>query len=452
MKFLIMLLLASLLFADVAGAQDSSKPTRLTELKLNLNQDGSNFLKATFLNQVWVRFNESNPGSTVLGNSKSNTMDIGLRRTRFQLYGQLSNHVFVYFQAGQNNFNFLAGQNSSNSGNRKNQFFIHDALTEYRIKNASDKLILGGGLTITNGLSRFSQPSVTTIMSMDVPVFAQATVDQTDEFSRKLSLYARGQLGKIDYRLVLSDPFPITSNGQTQVPINSSNYTFAYDQHHKQYQALLIYNFFDKESHTTPYMPGTYLGKKRVLNLETGIIQQNSALWRGDANAPSYHNLSLWSVAMFYDAPLSKAGSALNFYGGFFKTNYGSGYLRMNGIMNPANGTTIVSGPSNSYGNAFPMFGNGSVFYSQVGYLMPLATLGEEHGQLMPYFTIQSANYDRINKRMDVVDVGLNWFIQGHNSKIVVDYQNRPVYDFSDNSLMQKGRRGQAVLMYQIFF
>ena len=41
----------------------------------------------------------------------------------------------------------------------------------------------------TNGLSRFSQPSIGTIVTMDVPVFAQATVDQTDEFSRKLSVY-----------------------------------------------------------------------------------------------------------------------------------------------------------------------------------------------------------------------------------------------------------------------
>jgi len=48
---------------------------------------------------------------------------------------------------------------------------------------------------------------------MDVPVFAQATVDQTDEFSRKLSVYARGQVGRLDYRLVLTDPFPVNTNG-----------------------------------------------------------------------------------------------------------------------------------------------------------------------------------------------------------------------------------------------
>ena len=433
-------------------AQEDLKQKSLTELRLNLNHEGSNYLKATFLNQVWVRFNQSNPGTTVLGDARSNTFDIGLRRTRFQLYGQLSDHVFVYFQAGQNNFNFLSGQNSSNNGNRKNQFFIHDALTEYKVKKSSDKIILGGGLTITNGLSRFSQPSVTTIMSMDVPVFAQATVDQIDQFSRKLSVYVRGQLGKLDYRLVVSDPFPVTSNGLTQASISASNYSFAYNQHHKQYQGLFIYNLLDKENHTTPYMPGTYLGKKKILNLEAGFVTQAKALWKGDQASPDYHNLNLWSVAVFYDAPLSKPGSALNLYGGYFKTNYGSGYLRMNGIMNPANGTNLANAPLNSYGNAFPMFGNGSVLYSQIGYLMPESILGSDKGQLMPYITWQSSNYDRIDNRMNVFDVGLNWLIQGHGSKIVLDYQSRPTFEFSGNELIQDSRKGQIVLMYQIFF
>ena len=191
-------------------AQTSSPSNAMEEMRLKLNEDGSHYLKWTFLNQVWLRYNDSNPGTTVMGEPADQTFDIGLRRTRIQFYGQLTDHVFFYTQFGQNNFNFL----SQNGGNRKLQAFFHDALGEYKVWKDNDRLKLGGGLTITNGLSRFSQPSVSTIMTMDVPVFAQATVDQTDEFSRKLSVYARGQLGKFDYRIVLSDPFPITTNGK----------------------------------------------------------------------------------------------------------------------------------------------------------------------------------------------------------------------------------------------
>lgn len=464
-KILTIILLAQCLsaLAQEKKEEATTPPPKkeIEELRLKLNEDGSHYLKATFLNQVWFRYNESNAGTTVLGDPTSETFDIGLRRTRVQVYGQLTDRVFFYAQFGQNNFNYLSGQNSTNTGNRKAQVFFHDALGEYRVFKGSDKLHLGGGLTITNGLSRFSQPSIGTIMSMDVPVFAQATVDQTDEFSRKLSVYARGQIGKLDYRIVLSDPFPITSNGLPQPGINATNANFAWDQYHKQYQALLVWNFFDKESHVTPYMTGTYLGKKKVLNLEAGIISQNNATWTGSntnadpATDPTrkYYDMNLWSVAVFYDTPLnSEKGTALNAYAGYFNTDYGQGYLRYNGIMNPANGSSIAGTPAGSYGNAFPMFGTGSVIYAQVGYLLKKDLLGDK-GTLMPYITYQKGNYTRLDKPANIYDFGVNWFIKGHTSKFTLDYQLRSTYTTVGTDLIQDASmKGQVVLQYQIFF
>ena len=427
--------------------QAQEKPKEINELKLNLNDEGSHYIKATFLNQVWLRYNDSNPGTRVLNELTSQTFDIGLRRTRFQLYGQVTDRVFFYFQFGQNNFNYL----SQNAGNRKMQAFFHDALGEYRVTKGNEKLILGGGLTIANGLSRFSQPSIGTIMTMDVPVFAQATVDQTDEFSRKLSVYARGQLGKLDYRFVLSDPFPITTNGQP-APALSTNATFSQRGHEKQYQGFFIYNFFDKEPHTTPYMTGTYLGKKKVLNLEAGFITQGKATWTREGIDTTYHTMNLWSAALFYDAPVNtEKGTALNAYAGYFNYDFGPGYLRYNGIMNPA---SSVSGPypAGSQGNAFPMFGTGKVWYTQVGYLMKKDLLGEGNGTLMPYASLQSAKYDRLDKQMNVYDLGVNWLIKGHTSKITLDYQSRPYFEQQGTDITRAGRKSQVVMQYQIYF
>lgn len=439
---------ASLVFLCLFNfAQAQEKPKEINELKLNLNDEGSHYIKATFLNQVWLRYNESNPGTHVLNEPAAQTFDIGLRRTRFQLYGQVTDRVFFYFQFGQNNFNYL----SQNAGNRKMQAFFHDALGEYRVTKGNEKLILGGGLTIANGLSRFSQPSIGTIMTMDVPVFAQATVDQTDEFSRKLSVYARGQLGKLDYRLVLSDPFPITTNGQSP-PALSTNATFSQRGHEKQYQGLFIYNFFDKEPHTTPYMTGTYLGKKKVLNLEAGFITQGKATWTREGVDTTYHTMNLWSAALFYDAPMNaEKQTALNAYAGYFNYDFGPGYLRYNGIMNPA---SSISGPypTGSQGNAFPMFGTGKVWYSQVGYLLKKDLLGEGNGTLMPYASIQSAKYDRLDKPMNVYNLGVNWLIKGHTSKITLDYQSRPYYEQQGTDITRAGRKSQVVMQYQIFF
>lgn len=470
-SFLYILLLASV-FRGFAQEQPKEEPKKksIEELRLNLNDEGTHYLKATFLNQTWFRYADYNPGTTVLTTPTSNGFDIGLRRTRFQLYGQLTDHVTFYFQLGQNNFNFLTGTGGTPDNpstpytNRKNQFFIHDALADYRIKKGSDLLFIGGGLTITNGLSRFSQPSIGTIMSLDVPVFAQATVDQTDEFSRKLSMYARGQIGRLDYRLVLTDPFPANTNGTlapATTPVvyapTSPNAAFALTNHHKQYQGFFMWNFFDKESHVTPYMTGTYLGKKKILNLEAGFITQQKALWGidpSDGTSTKFYDMNLWSVAAFYDAPVNtEKGTAINAYLGYFSTDYGNGYLRYNASMNPANGTTLPGAPANSQGTAFPMFGTGNVTYAQFGYLMKKDLLGEGNGTLMPYATIQSANYDRLDKRMNVYDLGMNWFIKGHTSKITLDYQLRPTYTPNGPALnLDTGMKSQVLMQYQFFF
>jgi hypothetical protein len=446
MKQLIFLFLILLSFS-VSFSQN--KP--VDELKLKLNEDGSHYLKWTFLNQVWVRFNESNPGTTVLSEDAAQTVDIGLRRTRVQFFGQLNDHVFFYTQFGQNNFNFL----SQNAGNRKLMVFFHDALAEYKIWKDNDRLKLGGGLTIANGLSRFSQPSVSSIMTMDVPVFAQATVDQTDEFSRKLSVYARGQAGKLDYRVVLSDPFPVTTNGQTK-PALGPNATFAQVGHHKQYQGFFIWNFLDKEANTTPYMTGTYLGKKRVLNLEAGFITQQKATQTQSVDdvgvtQDKFYDMNLYSVAMFYDAPLNaEKGTAISAYAGYYSLDYGKGYLRYNGTMNPADGIINPPVPSGSQGNAFPMFGTGNVLYGQFGYLFSKDLLGD-NGTLMPYASVMSADYTRLDgARMNVWGAGVNWLIKGHNSKITLDFQNRPVYENVGGNLEHRGTRNQVVIQYQI--
>jgi hypothetical protein len=437
-------------------SQDTLKPASKPDkdaLKFNLNESGTHFFQVTFLNQTWLRYNQSNPGTTVQGNAQSETFDIGLRRTRIQMFGQITDKVFLYFQFGQNNFNSLY---TNTANNRKFAAFFHDAVTEYKVTKGN-QLKIGGGLTIVNGLSRFSQPSVSTIMTLDVPVFAQATVDQTDEFSRKLSLYARGQIWKIDYRVALSDPFPVSSNGSTP-PAVSKNANFTPNGHTKQYQAYVMYQFFDHENHTTPgYMTGTYLGKKKVFNVAAGIIGQKDAMWYLDNNGDiTYNKMLLWNIESFLDIPLNKdKKTALSAYVGYFNNNYGPNYIRYNGIMNPANGTALPSATlvgGNSWGNAFPMFGTGKVVYSQFGYLLP--TMGEKKTQLMPYTTWMHASYDRLGHTMDVVDIGINYLIKGHNAKLTLDYQNRPTYSVNalDATRVDSGtRRGTLLLQYQIF-
>lgn len=451
----------SLLVLSCSIAWSQSKPSDdnvKTDIRYNLNNSGSHYVKATFINQTWLRLNDNNPGTTVLTDPASNTFDIGLRRTRMQLFGQLTDQIFFYTQFGMNNFNkisaFPAYNTAGTPSNRKVAAFFHDALGEYEIQRKGNSFIrFGGGLTIVNGFSRFSQPSIGSIMTMDVPVFAQATVDQTDQFSRKLTMYSRGQIGKLNYRVAVADPFPVETSGSVPAALGT-NAVFAQKGHKKQFEGLLIYNFFDTEDNTTPgYMTGTYLGKRKVLNLEAGIISQKNATWRKEGADTLYGNMNLWSVAVYADMPVNiDKGTAMSGYVGYFNTDYGKGYMRYNGIMNPATGTTKpISGVSGTHGNAYPMFGTGSVVYAQAGYKFKDELLGNQ-GTLMPFASWQHANYDRLTDAMNLYNVGVNWLIKGHSGKLTLNYENRPVYKASTvvNEIAKDGRRGAWILQYQI--
>ena len=330
------------------------------------------------------------------------------------------------------------------------------------MKKGSEVLIFGGGLSIASGLSRFTQPQLANIMPLDVPIFAFPTFDLTDQAGRKLSMYSRGQAGKLDYRVILSNPFSVTTSGTTPPALSAAGYpttvnsNFTQQGNHLQYQGLLIWNFFESEPHITPFMPGTYYGKKKILNLESGFITQKKATWSSSdgGQTADYHTLNCWSVAVYFDAPLKKEkGTAMNAYIGYFNTNYGPGYMRYIGAMNPADGpgasATYFAG---SQGNAFPMYGTGHVIYSQLGYLLKKDLFGNGNGTLMPYATMQTASYDRLDKQVTVFNLGVNWFIKNNTSKLTFDYQNRPVYSLSGNNLIRESyRKGQFVLQLQFF-
>ncbi|HLP27450.1 MAG TPA: hypothetical protein VK147_02340 [Candidatus Didemnitutus sp.] len=437
------ILLAAVLAAGTLQAQ---------EMKWNLSADSTRWVKLNVTAQTWLRYTDANPGTLVDDEPRNSIVDIGIRRGRIQFTAQVTNRALLYLQYGLNNFNAATSIN----GNRKLQAFFHDIFAEYRVSH-NDEVKLGLGLTIANGLSRFSQPSIGTIMTTDVPVFAQTTVDQTDEFSRKLSATIRGQVGPIDYRFAVSDPFPITSNGNTPPPI-SQNASFAQYGHRLQGQGYVIWQFMDHEPHTTPYMIGTYLGSRSVFNVAVGGIYQPRAMWRttslGDTVFDAMAHLAIES---FFDAPINHNGTALSAYAGFFHTNYGKNYLRYNGIMNPATAMSSqgvnpkpLGGVGPTYGNAFPMFGTGNVIYAQCGIYLPQSMPGGTG--LMPYVSASYASYDRLDGRGCLVgNMGASWMLDGHRSKISVDVQNRPTYgELPSGDIVNGARQWQVLMQYQL--
>lgn len=438
----VLFLLSALVWTSISIAQ--MDPSYGQGGTLKLNEDGSHYLKFTLTNQVWARYNESNPGTTVEGTPKSETFDIGIRRSRIQMFGAVNSRAFVYVQLGMNNFNHLS--------DRKLGLFFHDAIAEYSV--VKNKLSIGGGLTNWVGLSRLSNASIVTFMPMDSPIFPFATIDATDQFNRKLSLYAKGKLGKLDYRLALTDPMNIEKSSlYDPAKTISTNSQFATGAANKQFQGYLMWQFLDQESNLTPYTVGSYLGSKKVFNVGAGYIFQHDAMWRRTGNSDTVQtDMALLGADVFLDMPLRKeAGDAITAYASVYSNNYGSGYLRNNGIMNPATGTVVGQASFNGPGNAFPLFGTGTVYYTQIGYLLGKGWTKPEKLRIQPYFCYMLGDYDRLNKPMQMTNAGINFFLNNHNTKITLDWQQRPVYlNAVTGPLPFSGRKNCVTLQFQV--
>lgn len=430
MKINIYLLASMLLFIHTLNAQAQ-----------NITDNKAESVKSTLSNikfggniQSWARLMEYNPGSTVFGYKKNNGLDVGIRRVRLNLTGTPTDKITYYIQASLNNFNSIS--------DRKLGLFISDANADYKV--FKNYVSLGMGLSPWSGLSRFSSPSTVSFLGIDGPLFLQSTNDVTDQFLRKLSMYAKGKIERLDYRIAIAQPMAIQkSSSNTSI---SSTSSFSARPPQPQTNAYFQYQFKDIESNTTAYTTGTYLGKKNIFNIGVGFIYQPKAMWHmGSSTDTLQTNLMQIAVDVFYDAPIGKKGEAISVYGCLLHSDFGTNYYRNSAVMNPTNG--IVSTNLNGSGNGYPAVGTGDCGYVQVGYKLKDNLI--KTATLMPYASVQ---YDKLQRFIDPVvfyDAGINLLLNSHNSKITVAYQNRPLM----NSVFKVDSRKSAILLqYQTAF
>ncbi len=91
-----------------------------------------------------------------------------------------------------------------------------------------------------------------------------------------------------------------------------------------------------------------------------------------------------------------------------------------------------------------PTIGTGLILYTQVGFLLPKLKNGQA---FMPYITHTLKDFDRIGKFSNQMDVGLNYFISGHNAKITAQYSLRPTYKYNSvGDPLFNGYKGSLLL------
>lgn len=443
MKHLLRYTLAAMLLAPPLFAQMYSEAQYGSGLRVPIGNDNDKYFRLITWHQFWTRFNDNNAGSVRLGEPQNNTTDFGLRRSRFLMYAQLNKRFLILTHIGINNQNAISGGMLPNDG-KKPQIFMHDAWAEFKVYQ--NYLDVGFGLHYWNGISRLANASTLNFMTMDAPIFNWATIEATDQFARFLGIYAKGQIGKIDYRVSVNDPFK-TNNAGT---IQEGTAQYSPRNNGKVYQGYFAYQFWEKESNVLPFAVGTYLGAKKVLNLGGGFLQNTNAMWSQTTNTngsvdTAYHNMMLWCIDLFLDLPLNKEkGTALTAYAGYFDYNFGPNHVRNIGIMNP------VDGGGGLRGNAVPTLGTGTIRYIQAGYVLPKLKGG---ALLQPYVAYSHALFDGVkNAAGEVVpvhipDVGMNYYVAGHHAKLTLNGRARP--DFTN--VAQLKYRPEITLQAMIF-
>lgn len=470
-KVILISLLAILFHAELIASEDNTelnKPVQYKPMTLNLSDDGTQYIRFITLLQVWALYNENNLGTIGYDfKSDPNASSFAIRRARFVSFAQLSPRWLVLLHFGINNQSFSSGGLNASIDGKKPQLFFHDAFTEFNI--IPQKLSLGFGLHYWNGVSRFASASVLNMMTLDAPIANWYAIETNDQFGRQIGFYAKGQLGRLDYRVAINQPFTHGVNPYLQVSktTNTINTELAAKNALTNTFAPAAYfkfMFLDHERNLLPYEPGSYLGEKRIFNVGAGFYHHPNSTYSYNPDASSdslrIYNTTILGADIFFDSPVGDRGFAINAYLLYQNMNYGVNYLRNFGILNPAPvmgdeaqlddecANRSALGP----GNIQPMLGTGNIVYAQAGLKFPALSNGSA---FMPYVTYTNKSFEAIGPDAHQYDAGLNYFLSGHHVKVTVQYGARPIYRFDPSSptgITPNGLKGQFTFQSHIFF
>lgn len=399
----IMFSMLAMAFAFGTYAQQTPPTEYGSGLKVSLSEDGNKYFRLIAWTQFWL--------TDQLGDDQF-AVTPSLRRSRMLVYAQLTDRFLILTHFGLNNLNpdglHPTGQSS------QAQLFMHDAWVEYKVFN---ELYLGGGLHYWNGISRLNNQSTLNMLPLDNPRHAWATIGTSDQFARHLGIYAKGKLGKLDYRLAWNSA--MTNSIDANLPLMVDKATYNGRRILGTDAASIVsgyfnYQFFDQESNKLPYFVGTYFGKKKVFNVGAGFLSHGKgSLMLNTSGDTITQNVLLFAVDAFAEIPFGNNG-ALTGYASFQSNDYGMNY-QLGG------GSTAVF--------------SGNVIYFQGGVLLPHS--GKDAWQ--PYVTATQRSIDAVDDSATDFGVGINYLLSGHNAKLSLELRNTGaiVGDASQSLLFQ---------------
>lgn len=401
-------LAVSLITMFYVAAQENEHAVLSKGIKYRLNENSA--ISFHFGTQVWTRYMQTNPGTyDVDGANIDQLFDIGLRRTRFSMYGGfLDDKFIVYTQLGMNSQTY--------SSNTKPQMFFHDVWSAYKFFEG--KLFTGFGLHGWAGVSRLGSVSYSKNIMLDHPGFALPTLGKTDQAGRQVGVFIKGNLAKINYHFSIDKPF--LRDERDMIALHESHY---YPSSNNGYKGYLFYSFLDEEQFRSSYLHFSYLGKKKVLNVGAGFNYHRNALASMHSlDDTTLHDEKLFGLDVFFDYPSSN-NAVFTLYAASYIYDYGPNHVRTYGPMNPLKQGQLTQGGGNSHYNV----GTGNIIYGITGYVLPSA-LQPFKGRLQPVVAVHYKDFEALKEASFQFDAGLNYYISGHNAKLTLQYSTWPVY------------------------
>ncbi|WBV58846.1 porin [Chryseobacterium daecheongense] len=432
-------------------------PLDIGELKINLNPKGDKWLKFGISSQIWLRSIDNNPGTLVNGVPQQQTYDAGIRRMRLTIQSQLTPFYSVFLQMGINNQSFISGGGSgtgNNGAGKKAPFFFHDAYNELAIiprndfqtgKPNKNNLYLGAGLHSWNGVSRLTNASTTKMLAGDIPVFNFPAIEIADQFSRQFGIFVHGEFDRLNYRFSINKPFATNLKPIVGGPAVDNNQSGKLS-----YSGYAFYQFFNKETTVTSFLPGNNLAARKVLNIGTGFYSTKDATQsQPSENVFESHAANVFGADIYSELPLGNKSKemGLTLYSVFYNYNYGPNYLRVSGLLNPGTPDPQFTGQKalEGAGNKRVLMGTGNIWFSQVGFVLPKFS---KILKVQPFFNYALKDMKALNQNGSYYDVGANFYLYGQNARIVAQYSSRPLYDLVSKTIFD--RKGEFLLSLQI--
>jgi len=458
-SFFLTIVIISLFISQNTYSQsekDTEIPTKIEKLtkqglKIKLTESGSSYLKFGIGLQFWYRNLEMNPGTINKASELpiSNYSDFALRRMRLSTLVNYEGRHYLYTQFGLTSH--------ASYGDLHSGVFFHDLWYKAKIAN---KTYLGAGLHMWNGLSRLSNVTYATQITLDNPAINFPNVNVSDDFVRQYGVFFQGQLNRIDYAFSINQP--LLSNNSSKILndseiISKGNYDIAYNRYYSNfsYNGYVSYSFLNTESvATTPFKKMTYYGKKGdFLTIGAGFQYANDASGilrnqNGTDYVEQHHQLSL-SADLWYEHALVNE-SAFTIYAVYYNYDYGDNYLKSGAVMNGFSASD-PNAPTAAQGAGISQFTNGTghALYFSTSYVIPTTIINSKK-KLMPFYALTYKDYEGVNEASFQHEFGAQYLILGDHLKLSAQYATRPIYDM--NSLKVIDHQGAFIAQLQAKF